>query len=84
MTQFRLKLRVHLSLKLCCSYFKGNGSKLVFKGFMTLYLEGTDVEEDEENQILPDINKNRILALVITVPNQHFTEPPQDTQRHHW
>jgi DNA topoisomerase-1 len=55
---------------------RASGSKLVFKGFMTLYLEGTDVEEDEENQILPDINKNEILALVITVPNQHFTEPP--------
>lgn len=55
---------------------RASGSKLVFKGFMTLYLEGTDVEEDEENQILPDINKNETLALVITVPNQHFTEPP--------
>lgn len=55
---------------------RASGSKLVFKGFMALYVEGTDDEEDEASQILPSINKDESLTLVNTEPNQHFTEPP--------
>lgn len=55
---------------------RASGSKLVFKGFMALYVEGKDDDEDETNQILPSINKDESLILVSTDPKQHFTEPP--------
>ncbi len=55
---------------------RASGSKLVFKGFMALYVEGKDDEENETSQMLPSINKDENLALVNTDPNQHFTEPP--------
>ena len=55
---------------------KASGSKLVFKGFMALYVEGKDDDEDEDSQMLPSINKDESLTLINTEPNQHFTEPP--------
>ncbi len=55
---------------------RASGSKLVFKGFMALYVEGKDDDEDEASQMLPSINKDEILALVNSEANQHFTEPP--------
>ncbi|NLB79754.1 MAG: type I DNA topoisomerase, partial [Clostridiaceae bacterium] len=55
---------------------RASGSKLVFKGFMALYVEGKDDEENETSQMLPSINKDENLALVNTDLNQHFTEPP--------
>lgn len=55
---------------------RASGSKLVFKGFMALYEEGKDTEDDESNQLLPSIEKDEKLTLLNTDPNQHFTEPP--------
>ncbi len=57
--------------------FRATGSKLLFKGFMALYVEGRDdEEEDDESQLLPSFTKGEPLALVKTKPDQHFTEPP--------
>ena len=56
--------------------FRASGSKLVFKGYMALYVEGKDDEEDELSQILPNIEKDESLVLINTEANQHFTEPP--------
>jgi DNA topoisomerase-1 len=55
---------------------RANGSKLLFKGFMALYIEGKDDDDDVTNQILPSINEDERLTLVNTDPKQHFTEPP--------
>ncbi|MCX7773937.1 MAG: type I DNA topoisomerase [Clostridia bacterium] len=55
---------------------RATGSKLVFKGFMALYVEGRDDEEEEANQLLPSILKDERLTLLKTDPGQHFTEPP--------
>ncbi len=55
---------------------RASGSKLMFKGFMALYVEGRDDEEEEAMQLLPSILKGESLKLVKTVPAQHFTEPP--------
>lgn len=55
---------------------RASGSKLVFKGFMALYVEGRDDEEEESSQMLPAIEKNDQLSLIKTEPVQHFTEPP--------
>lgn len=56
--------------------FKANGQMLKFKGFMTLYVEGTDQKEQEEEGMLPDLQEQQELKLKKLNPKQSFTEPP--------
>lgn len=56
--------------------FKANGQKIKFKGFMTLYVEGTDDKEQEEDKMLPDLKEKQELKLQKLNPKQSFTEPP--------
>ena len=56
--------------------FKANGQNLKFKGFMVLYVEGTDSEEKEEQEMLPDLTLNQEVKLKKLDPKQSFTEPP--------
>lgn len=55
--------------------FKANGQAIKFKGFMTLYVEGTDEKEDVVGQIpllevAQEVKKEKIDS------KQSFTEPP--------
>ncbi|MCI8655409.1 MAG: type I DNA topoisomerase [Clostridia bacterium] len=66
--------------------FKANGSTLKFKGFMTLYVEGTDdKKEDEEGTddkkedeegTLPELQEKEEVKKEKIEPKQSFTEPP--------
>ena len=56
--------------------FKANGQSLKFKGFMTLYVEGTDEKEEKEEGILPELKENQEVKLLKLNPKQSFTEPP--------
>ena len=56
--------------------FKASGQTIKFKGFMTLYVEGTDSKEQEEENMLPELKENEELKLVKIDPKQSFTEPP--------
>ena len=56
--------------------FKANGQTIKFKGFMTIYVEGTDSEEKEEEGMLPELKENQIVDLKKINPKQSFTEPP--------
>ena len=56
--------------------FKDNGQNLRFKGFMTLYVEGTDEKEEKEEGILPELQENQEVKLLKINPKQSFTEPP--------
>ena len=56
--------------------FKANGQNLKFKGFMTLYVEGTDEKEEKEAGMLPELIPNEIVKLEKIEPKQSFTEPP--------
>ena len=56
--------------------FKANGQNLRFKGFMTLYVEGTDEKEEKEEGILPELQENKEVKLLKINPKQSFTEPP--------
>jgi len=56
--------------------FKANGQSLRFKGFMTLYVEGTDEKEEKEEGILPELQENQEVKLLKINPKQSFTEPP--------
>ena len=56
--------------------FKANGQSLKFKGFMILYVEGTDEKEDEQEGMLHEIQENQEVKLIKINPKQSFTEPP--------
>ena len=56
--------------------FKANGQSLKFKGFMILYVEGTDEKEDEQEGMLPELQENQEVKLIKINPKQSFTEPP--------
>ena len=56
--------------------FKANGQAIKFKGFMTLYVEGTDNKEEEQEGMLPDLKEKQELKLDKINPKQSFTEPP--------
>ena len=56
--------------------FKANGQTLKFKGFMTLYVEGTDKEEKETQGMLPELEEGQEVKEKKLNPKQSFTEPP--------
>ena len=56
--------------------FKANGQSLKFKGFMTLYIEGTDGKEEEQEGMLPPLEENQKVTKKKLNPKQSFTEPP--------
>lgn len=55
--------------------FKASGSTIKFAGFMTLYVEGTDSDE-EKSKKLPVLSENQKLKCANIDPQQHFTQPP--------
>ncbi len=54
---------------------KATGSRIKFPGFMTLYVEGSDVAE-EKSKALPPLTAMQPLKLSELLPEQHFTQPP--------
>ncbi len=56
--------------------FKATGSKLIFKGYMSVYVEGRDDDQTEKDNILPALEEKEILQLSELVTDQHFTQPP--------
>jgi len=57
---------------------RATGSVVKFNGFLTLYDEGQDDKNDDEETgaILPDVTENEAMDRREVVPEQHFTEPP--------
>lgn len=56
--------------------FRATGSKIKFKGFMKLYVEGRDDNKKEEDKLLPELEEGMIVKAESIEPNQHFTQPP--------
>ena len=56
--------------------FKASGQSIKFKGFMTLYVEGTDSKDKDEEKMLPDLEEKQNVKLEKIKPKQSFTEPP--------
>ena len=56
--------------------FKASGQNLKFKGFMILYVEGSDEKENEEDEMLPHLEENQKLKKQKINSKQSFTEPP--------
>jgi DNA topoisomerase-1 len=56
--------------------FRATGQVVRFAGFLTLYQEGRDDDEDEESGRLPAMRQGERLAKERIDAAQHFTEPP--------
>ena len=56
--------------------FKASGQSIKFKGFMILYVEGTDEKEDEEQAMLPQLEEKQEVKKQKLNPKQSYTEPP--------
>ena len=57
--------------------FKASGQNLKFKGFMTLYVEGNDSKEDEEESTnIPKLELNQEVKKEKLDAKQSFTDPP--------
>ena len=57
--------------------FVGTGEVIKFDGFLRLYMEGTDEEDDETQEgLMPEVTIGEKLALVESVAMQRFTYPP--------
>jgi DNA topoisomerase-1 len=59
--------------------FRASGSRLKFAGFLSLYREGRDDDQqpdENDRQPLPELTQGDLLDLVRLIPEQHFTQPP--------
>ncbi len=57
--------------------FRATGQTLVFPGFIAVYMEGRDDEEDEDGESkLPNLETGEVLTVEKIYGDQHFTEPP--------
>jgi DNA topoisomerase I len=57
-------------------HLRANGQVIRFDGFLRLYQEGRDDEEDDESGRLPPMQKGEALTKKKIEASQHFTEPP--------
>jgi len=56
---------------------RATGQVVKFDGFLTLYQEGQDeTDEDDESRRLPAMSEGELLAKQSINSSQHFTEPP--------
>ncbi len=67
---------VDLSVGSDANLFRATGQTLVFPGFIAVYMEGTDDEEEESEAKLPHLETGEVLAVEKIYGEQHFTEPP--------
>ncbi|MUV39975.1 DNA topoisomerase [Lentibacillus sp. JNUCC-1] len=56
--------------------FRATGSVVKFKGFMKIYVEGTDDDKKTEDKRLPELVEGTDVKASKISPNQHFTQPP--------
>ncbi len=59
--------------------FRATGSVPRFLGFLTLYREGKDdgdAEDDDGQARLPELSPQERLDMLALLPEQHFTQPP--------
>ncbi len=52
------------------------GTVIRFPGFMKLYIEGLDDQDEENEGLLPPMTEGAALKLHEILPEQHFTQPP--------
>ncbi|EPZ46273.1 type I DNA topoisomerase [Alicyclobacillus acidoterrestris] len=59
------------------AWFRATGSVIKFPGFMAVYIEGNDDQDDDDkSRLLPPVSEGQVLKTQKVTPEQHFTQPP--------
>ncbi len=70
-------LQTTVEIKASEAVFTAVGTVPVFQGFMILYMEGEDNQENGNGEKkLPPLTEGEALELLALTPRQHFTQPP--------
>ncbi|MGA2315080.1 MAG: type I DNA topoisomerase [Thermodesulfobacteriota bacterium] len=70
-------LQTTVEIKADDAIFTAVGTVPVFQGFMALYVEGEDNQENGNGEKkLPSLSEGEVLELLNLIPKQHFTQPP--------
>ena len=56
--------------------FTANGEVITFEGFLKVYLEGTDNEDEEQAGMLPKMEVNESLVNELITATERYTRPP--------
>ncbi|WP_435261765.1 type I DNA topoisomerase [Tenacibaculum sp. nBUS_03] len=56
--------------------FSANGEVITFEGFLKVYLEGTDNEDEEQDGMLPKMRVNETLVNKFISATERYTRPP--------
>ncbi len=65
-----------LSAQSVSEQFSANGEMIKFDGFLKVYLEGTDFEEEEQDGMLPKLQVSDVLGNNYITATERFTRPP--------
>jgi DNA topoisomerase-1 len=57
-------------------FLKATGSVMAFDGFMRVYLEGKDHDDDDAEKTLPPVTEKSSVSLKSVASTQKFTQPP--------
>lgn len=77
MTQAKFDaVSVDLAIGSDANLFRATGQTMVFPGFIAVYMEGIDDEEEEGESKLPTLETGEVLDVSKIFGDQHFTEPP--------
>ena len=67
---------VDLAIGTEANLFRATGQTMIFPGFIAVYMEGVDDEEEEGESKLPALETGEVLDVQKIFGDQHFTEPP--------
>lgn len=76
------KTNVTINISTTGEKFQASGEVLKFEGFLKVYLESTDEDDDEVQEgILPPLKKGQVLDLTEIIAQERFTKhPPRYTE----
>ena len=57
-------------------FFTANGEVIKFEGFLKVYLEGSDEEDEEQSGMLPAMKEGQPLNNIFISATERFTRPP--------
>ena len=70
------RTQINISTNANSESFVAKGEVITFDGFLKLYLEGMDDQDEEENRMLPRVTEGESLSLQKMVSTQRFSRPP--------
>jgi len=70
------RTQINISTNANSESFVAKGEVITFDGFLKLYLEGMDDQDEEENGMLPRVIEGESLSLQKMVSTQRFSRPP--------